>query len=79
MTLWIIAATRGHSELLRESERGWGARERGQSLVGLQYVPNPPPLPPSPPAHVTAISLNGALCKMEMILASGVVMGRIAG
>lgn len=32
-----------------------------------------------PPAHVTAITLNGALCKAEMILASGGVMGRIVG
>lgn len=62
------------------------AAERVKERVrGGQKAPPPPSLPPPlsvcecPAAHVTAISLNGALCKMEMILASGVVIGRIAG
>lgn len=85
VTLWIITATRGQREKERERERekergGQKERERGRTKPGwLQYVPHLPPLPSPPPAHVTAISLNGALCKMEMILASGVVIGRIAG
>ena len=47
-------------------------RDRRQSL--LMSLLSPPH-----PARVTAISLNGALCKMEMIFALGRLIKRIAG
>lgn len=62
LTLWIITATRGHSQPARERER--------TKLDDAPFSPSHPP-------YVTAISLNGALCKMKMILASGGVMGRM--
>lgn len=70
MTLWIITATKGHSQSQRERER------EGKSFTSSSFSPSHSECPP---AHVTTISLNGALCKMKMILASGGVMGRTAG